>query len=192
MTPSAEQGRTSPGDARAEAHPDIPFAIRPLPDYTLRSRSTVRKFLTEWQPIGKTAYVNSDASFRDGSAGVAYESGALGRRVELIACFDLLAAEYIALLMAMGDANVCLEAPVIFRVDSHAVAHLRVGRTREVVEPRDRIGALLTTHPHWRIEEVRRDKNWRADELASRPFLPIPRSEWDARENPLPAKKARK
>jgi len=192
MNPVAEQGRTSPGEARADAHPDIPPAIRPLPDYTLLSRSTVRKFLTEWQPVGKPAYVNSDASFRDGSAGVAYESGALGRRVELVGCFDLLAAEYLALLMAMGDASVCLEAPIVFRVDSEAVARLRVGKTREVVESRERIAVLLAAHPHWRIEEVRRNKNWRADELASRPFLPIPRSEWDARENPLLAKKARK
>jgi hypothetical protein len=164
----------------------------PLPGYTLLSRSTVKKFRIEWQPLGKTAYINSDASFREGSAGVAYESGALGRRVELVGCLDLLAAEYLALLMAMGDANVCLDASVIFRVDSEAVAHLRVGKTSEVVEPRDRIAALLAAHPHWTIEEVRRRRNWRADELASRPFLPIPRSVWDARENPLLAKEARK
>lgn len=170
---------------RAGAHPDVPGAIEPLPAGVLLSRSTVTKFIGEWQPLGKIAYVNSDTSFRDGRAGVAYESGAIGRRVELVDCLDLLAGEYLALLMAMGDADViALHAPVIFRVDSEALAKLKVGKTRELIEPRKRIRALLARNPRWRITQISRDKNTLADELASRPFLPIPKSEWDARELP--------
>lgn len=170
---------------RAGAHPDVPSAIEPLPAGVLLSRSTVTKFIGEWQPLGKIAYVNSDTSFREGRAGVAYESGAIGRRVELVDCLDLLAGEYLALLMAMGDADViALHAPVIFRVDSEALAKLKVGKTRELIEPRKRIRMLLARNPRWRIAQISRDKNTLADELASRPFLPIPKSEWDARELP--------
>lgn len=172
---------------RAGAHPDIPRAIEPLPGGVLLSRSTVAKFICEWQPVGKTAYVNTDTSFRDGRAGVAYESGAIGRRVELVDCVNVLAGEYLALLMAMGDADViALHAPVIFRVDSEAAANLKVGKTHELVEPRNRIRALLDRNPRWHIRQVSRTKNTLADELASRPFLPIRKSEWDARELPMP------
>jgi hypothetical protein len=175
-----------PGDdARGYAPPDVPLAIEPLPIEALLARSAVSKFRTEWQPLGKTAYINTDASYRDGVAGVAYDSGALGRRVELVECVDLLAGEYLALLMAMGDAELCLDAPVVFRVDSEAVANLRVGRTREVIEPRDRIGVLLADHPTWTLQQISRYRNKLADELARRPFLPIERSEWDTRETPV-------
>ncbi len=169
----------------ASAHPDIPRAIEPLPAGVLLCRSTVTKFTSEWQPMGKTAYVNSDTSFRDGRAGVAYESGAIGRRVELVDCVNVTVGEYLALLMAMGDADVIgLHAPVVFRVDCEALAKLKVGRTRELIEPRERIRALLDRNPQWRVRQISRDKNTLADELASRPFLPIRKSEWDARELP--------
>lgn len=62
--------------ARADAHPHVPPVIEPLSADVLLVRSTVAKFIDEWQPIGKTAYVNSDTSFRNGRACVAYESGA--------------------------------------------------------------------------------------------------------------------
>lgn len=149
----------------------------------LLCRGTVEKFTREWQPLGKTAYVNTDTSFREGRAGVAYESGAIGRRVELIDCVNVTAGEYLALLMAMGDADViALRAPVIFRVDCQAVAKLKVGRTPELIEPRNRIRALLARNPQWRICQIGREKNLLADELAKRPFLPIRKSEWADRE----------
>lgn len=189
MTLLAEHAPVMP--ASAGAHPDIPRAIEPLSAGVLLSRSTVTKFIGEWQPMGKTAYVNSDTSFRDGRAGVAYESGAIGRRVELVDCVDLLAGEYLALLMAMGDADVIgLRAPVIFRVDSEAVAKLKVGRTRELIEPRNLIRALLARNPPWSIRQVSRSKNTLADELASRPFLPIRKSEWAERELRAPGSRA--
>lgn len=165
--------------ARAGALAGIPPAIEPLPAGVLLFRSTVEKFAREWQPLGKSAYVNTDASFRDGRAGVAYESGTIGRRVELIDCVNVTAGEYLALLMAMGDADVvALRAPMIFRVDCQTVAKLKVGRTPELVEPRDRIRALLARNPQWSICQIRRERNRLADELAKRPFLPIQKSEW--------------
>lgn len=189
MTLLAEHAPVMP--ASAGAHPDIPRAIEPLSADVLLSRSTVTKFIGEWQPMGKTAYVNSDTSFRDGRAGVAYESGAIGRRVELVDCVSITAGEYLALLMAMGDADVIgLSASMIFRVDCEAVAKLKVGRTAELVEPRDRIRELLARHPHWRIRQISRDKNRLADELASRPFTPIRKSEWATRELPKPGDRA--
>jgi Reverse transcriptase-like len=166
-------------------HPDVPAAIDPLPATMLLSRSTVAKFLTEWQPLGKTAYVNSDTSFREGVAGVAYESGAIGRRVEIVQCVNINAGEYLALLMAMGDADaVGLTSPVIFRVDAEAIAKRKVGKTRELIEPRNRIRALLARNPQWQIRHIPREKNTLADALASRPFLPIDKSEWTALPNP--------
>lgn len=36
----------------------------------------------------KPAYVNTDASWRRGAAGLAYDSGALGQRIELVHCRD--------------------------------------------------------------------------------------------------------
>jgi Reverse transcriptase-like len=188
MTLLAEHAPVMP--ASAGAHLDIPRAIEPLSAGVLLSRSAVTKFISEWQPMGKTAYVNSDTSFRDGRAGVAYESGAIGRRVELVDCVSITAGEYLALLMAMGDADVIgLSAPLIFRVDCEAVAKLKVGRTSELIEPRDRIRTLLGRNPQWCIRQVSRDKNRFADELASRPFLPIRRSEWAVRL-PTPGSRA--
>jgi hypothetical protein len=181
MTLLAEHAPVMP--ASAGSHPDIPRAIEPLSAGVLLSRSTVTKFIGEWQPMGKTAYVNSDTSFRDGRAGVAYESGAIGRRVEFVDCVSITAGEYLALLMAMGDADVIgLSAPVVFRVDCEAVAKRKVGRTPELIEPRNRIRELLARHPHWSIRQIGRDKNRLADELASRPFTPIRKSEWATRE----------
>jgi hypothetical protein len=189
MTLLAEHAPAMP--ASAGAHPDIPTVIEPLSAGVLLSRSTVTKFIGEWQPMGKTAYVNSDTSFRDGRAGVAYESGAIGRRVELVDCVSITAGEYLALLMAMGDADIIgLSAPMIFRVDCEAVAKLKVGRTPELIQPRNRIRELLVRHPYWRIRQISRDKNSLADELASRPFTPIQKSEWGKRELPRPGGRA--
>jgi hypothetical protein len=163
----------------------VPIEIEPLPAEMLAERDTVIDFKAHWLPLARPGYVNTDASWRDGVAGVAYESGAMGRRVELIECVDNLAAEYLALLMAMGDADGCLEGPVRFRVDSTALAELKVGRTPELVEPCERIKALLAAHTNWTLTLVSRRRNQFAHHLSRRPFLLIDRSEWVARSLPV-------
>ena len=175
-----------PGDDPADGRGSVPIEIEPLPADVLAARDTVIDFKARWLPLARPGYVNTDASWRDGVAGVAYESGAMGRRVELVECVDSLAAEYLALLMAMGDADRCLEGRVRFRVDSTALVDLKVGMTPELVEPCERIKALLAAHKDWSLVLVSRRRNKFADRLSRRPFLPIDRSEWVARV-PLPS-----
>jgi hypothetical protein len=167
----------NPGEGRRS----VPSSIEPLPAEVLATRDTVADFKVRWLPLAKTAYVNTDASWRDGMAGVAYESGALGRRVELVECLSNLAGEYLALLMAMGDADLCLEGRVIFRVDSAALIDRKVSRTPELVEPCERIEALFASHTDWTLTLVSKRRNAFAHRLSRRPFLPIDRSEWTAR-----------
>ncbi len=168
-----------PGETPANTRTSVPVGA--LPAEVLCARDTVIDFKKRWLPLARPGYVNTDASWRHGVAGVAYESGAMGRRVELVECVDNLAAEYLALLMAMGDADLCLEGTVRFRVDSTALADLNVGTTRELVELCERIRAYLSTHPTWSLVLINRRRNKFADRLARRPFLPIDRSEWTAR-----------
>lgn len=170
-----------PGEIPATARTSVPTEIEPLPADALCARDTVIDFKKRWLPLARPGYVNTDASWRNGVAGVAYESGAMGRRVELVECVDSLAAEYLALLMAMGDAALCLEGSVRFRVDSTALADLNVGTTRELVEPCDRIKAHLSAHPTWSLLLIKRRHNKFADRLSHRPFLQIDRSEWTDR-----------
>jgi hypothetical protein len=152
-----------PGDDPAEQRTSVPTAIGPLPADVLAARDTVIDFKKRWLPLARPGYVNTDASWRDGVAGVAYESGAMGRRVELVECVSNLAGEYLALLMAMGDADLCLEGRVIFRVDSAALVDRKVGVTPELVEPCERIEALLVAHTNWTLRK-RRDKPARRKE----------------------------
>jgi hypothetical protein len=170
--------RLSVGD---DARPGIRSEIAPLPAEVLTARDTVVDFKARWLPLAKPGYVNTDASWRDGMAGVAYESGAMGRRVELVACGSNLAGEYLALLMAMGDADVCLEGRVIFRVDSAALIDRNVRRTPELVELCERIEALLASHADWTLTLVSKRRNKFAHRLSRRPFLAIDRSEWVTR-----------
>ena len=100
-------------------------------------------------------------------AGVAYVSGSLGNRTALVVCVGSSEAEYIALLMAMEDADLCgLPGLIDFRVDSTAVAHLAVGTTADLSKLRHRVKNLLADHREWRITFVERKRNWVADGLA--------------------------
>jgi hypothetical protein len=120
--------------------------------------------------LAKPAYVNTDASCRNGLAGLAYQSGMLGSRTELVACADITRAEHLALLMAMEDAMQVLSGPIVFRVDCAAVASLASGKNADLEGVRRRIRILLDRHPEWRLMLVRRNCNSVALALARRAF----------------------
>lgn len=117
----------------------------------------------------KPAYVNTDASWQEGRAGLAYE-GALGIRTELVACGDNHEGEYLALLMAMGDAERCLAGRIAFRTDSQTVAGLQSGSSGQYERLRGRVKLMLSRHPEWTVVLVERVRNKAADDLSRRAF----------------------
>lgn len=157
--------------------PNPPSVVEPLTAETLAGRRSIILFRRRLRRLARPAYVNTDASWRDGIAGIAYESGAMGRRVELVSCGSNSRAEYLALLMAMGDAERCLTGPVCFRIDSTTVVNLQ-GRTPELLEPQEAIEALLARHPEWLLELITRQGNKVANGLARRPLLYPDKNDW--------------
>ena len=117
----------------------------------------------------KHAYINTDASWRDGVAGIAYDSGALAQRIELVRCTDNHEAEYLALFMAMTDAENALTGRVAFRTDSAAVVNLRQGREQYTVLHK-LISRILARHPESTLALVEGYRNRVADSLSRRPF----------------------
>ncbi|MGC2372600.1 MAG: reverse transcriptase-like protein [Solirubrobacteraceae bacterium] len=115
-------------------------------------------------------YVNTDAAYRYGLAGLAYESATLGSRSELIVCKGSAMAEYLAMLMAMEDAEQVLVGPIAFRTDSSTLANLYTNGAPDLEECRERINALLDRHRNWWIVRIGRDANREADKLARQPF----------------------
>lgn len=121
--------------------------------------------------LSKPAYVNTDASCRDGRAGLAYESALLGNRSELILCTDNTLAEHLALLMAMRDAESRLGGRIVFRVDSAAILDpTRRNEPSVLVEIKRQIAELLKRNEEWSLVLVAREKNWPAHNLAKRPL----------------------
>lgn len=117
--------------------------------------------------LAKPIYINTDASWKDGIAGLAYVSGSLGNRTYMVACNGPIESEYMALLMAMEDAERSeLPGPIDFRLDSTAVVHLAVGTTPELVKLRHRVKAILARHREWRLAYVERGRNLTADRMA--------------------------
>ncbi len=144
--------------------------LAPLSRDTLLARRAVILANRRARKAAKPAYVNTDASWRDGVAGIAYDSGALGQRIELVRCGDNHEAEYLALLMAMSDADNALEGRVAFRTDSVTVVNLRSGQDGQYVRLHNRIADLLARHPDWQLAVVERGHNRVADALSRRPF----------------------
>jgi hypothetical protein len=122
------------------------------------------------QRLAKPAYVNTDASCREGLAGLAYQSGVLGNRMELVVCGDVTRAEHLALLMAMNDAMQVLSGPVVFRVDSTAVADIAHWRSGELDDVRREVRVLLAHHPDWDLVLIERKSNMPAHVLVNRVF----------------------
>ncbi|MGH2880134.1 MAG: reverse transcriptase-like protein [Solirubrobacteraceae bacterium] len=147
----------------------VPKTIEPLDADVLAARRSVIRAKRRARKLAKPAYVNTDASWKGGLAGLAYVSGSLGNRTDLIACGGATSAEYLALLMAMQDAERAeLPGPIDFRLDCTAVVHLAVGTTPELVELRHRVNASLASHREWRLVYVERGRNWVADRMARR------------------------
>jgi hypothetical protein len=125
--------------------------VRPLDVATLSARREVIQFKRRrnrlLERLGKPAYINTDASCREGLAGLAYASHALGTRTELVLCDDITKAEHMALLMAMEDAERVLAGRIEFRVDSTAVVTYATGKSPALEAVRRRIDILMARHP---------------------------------------------
>jgi ribonuclease HI len=150
---------------RIEAGP----VVEPLEPQVLAARREVVHANRRARKAAKPAYVNTDASWQEGLAGLAYV-GALGIRVELVACGDNHEAEYLALLMAMEDADRCLAGRIAFRMDSQTVFNLQSGTSGQFDHLRKRVKLLLARHPEWTLVLVEGKRNRTADELSRRPF----------------------
>lgn len=168
-TADTRQPRDISTDEPSGIRVGVPSAIAPLGAEVLAARRAVILFKRRMRKLAKPAYVNTDAAWRDGIASLVYVSGAMGRRIELVQCEGIAAGEYMALLMAMGDAERCLTGPVCFRVDSPTVANLH-GKTSELRELRERVNALLDHHTEWTVKQITRKRNKVADDLTRRPF----------------------
>jgi ribonuclease HI len=146
-----------------------PRTVGALDAGVLLARRSVILAKRRARKLAKPIYVNTDASWKGGVAGLAYVSESLGNRRFLVACRGPVEAEYLALLMAMHDAEAAdLPGPIDFRLDSTAVVHLAVGTTPELVELRHRAMAMLARHREWRLAYVERGRNWVADRMARR------------------------
>jgi ribonuclease HI len=162
--------------------------LTPLPREVLLERRAVILANRRARKAAKPAYINTDASWRHGVAGIAYDSGALGQRIELVRCEDNHAAEYLALVMAMGDAENALAGPVAFRTDSATVVNLRPGRDGQYAGIHKLIARLLAHHPEWALVLVEGYRNRVADSLSKRPFNRRPKAN-RRRKNNSPNKK---
>lgn len=146
-----------------------PRTVEPLDIDALHARRPVILAKRRARRLAKPIYINTDASWKGGVAGLAYVSGSLGNRTALIACNGPTEAEYLALLMAMEDAELAdLPGPIDFRVDSTAVVHLATGKSGELVRLRHRVKALLSRHREWRLAYVERGRNFITDRMARR------------------------
>jgi ribonuclease HI len=148
---------------------DIPSVIEPLNAEVLAARREVILANRRARRATKPAYINTDASWQGGLAGLAYV-GALGMRVELVKCDDNHEAEYLALLMAMGDADRCLLGRIAFRTDSQTVVNFQIGTAGQFEDLRKGVKLMLSRHPEWMLVLVEGMRNRTADELSRRPF----------------------
>jgi ribonuclease HI len=87
-----------------------------------------------------------------------------------VACGDNHEAEYLALLMAMEDADQCLLGRVAFRTDSQTVVNTQAGSDGQLEGLSKRVKLLLARHPEWTLVLIERQRNRVAAELSRRPF----------------------
>ena len=73
-------------------------------------------------------YFNTDASYRDGWAGIAYDTNGLGRHRQLVPCHSSSEAEIFAVLLAMEVADQAHLTSVLFRTDFEAARPTHPGR----------------------------------------------------------------
>ena len=122
-----------------------------------------------WGCRGKlrVVYVNADASYREGEAAIAYESAVLGRESRLVRCKSNTEAELRALLFAMEAAEQVRLTHVVFRTDCTSAAHPHLGGNRALLPLRERVLNYVAQHaPDWQLEQVPRESNRLANQLA--------------------------
>jgi hypothetical protein len=167
----ADSSSDASGDRPPRRERAKPLAnVAPLAPEALSARRAVKRARRRARRLARPAYVNTDASCRGGLAGLAYDSGALGQRIELIRCADASRAEHLALLMAMQDADRALTGPIAFRVDSTSVANMALGKKHALRDVREQIRILFKRHPDWSLVLVEAKRNRVAHCLSRRPF----------------------
>ncbi|MGA9315839.1 MAG: ribonuclease H family protein [Solirubrobacteraceae bacterium] len=111
-------------------------------------------------------YFNTDASYRDGWAGIAYDTNGLGRHRQLVPCASSSEAELLAVLLAMEVADTARLRSVVFRTDCEGTARPDRGRSRPLQPLRERVSRLLGERPGWKLELVPRRENVLANGFA--------------------------
>lgn len=112
-------------------------------------------------------YVSSDASYRDGLAGIAYHGDQLGSDARVVECRNSSEAELRALLLGMAAAERAGLAEVTFKTDDVSAAQPDLGESEQLRPLREQVTGYLARHStDWRIERVRRGENGIANRLA--------------------------
>jgi len=172
MAAPSDSGRTTPTrQTRAQKRAALPDMPDDVTANELRSRDEIKRYRSHrnrlLKEISEPAYVNTDAACRRGVAGLAYSSKALGSRSELIVCDNSTRAEYLALMMALEDADkASLPGPIEFRVDSTALVNYRVARKPDFKQLRRWLDMMFKVHATWRLTLLRRGDNMAANDLA--------------------------
>ncbi len=115
-------------------------------------------------------YVYCDASWRDGRAGIAYESAHLGSDSSIVSCQTSTEAELLALIFAMEACEFARLKNVVFRTDCTSAAHPRRGRSDHPLRPlRERAAEYLSRNGSgWSVQQVSRNSNRVANGIAGR------------------------
>jgi hypothetical protein len=112
-------------------------------------------------------YVSTDASYRDGWAGIAYESAHLGSHSELVKCKSSSEAELRGLLLGMRAAEQARLTNVVFRTDCESTAQPHRGDSAHLRPLRGQAAAYLARHsPGWCLKQISRRENILANGLA--------------------------
>jgi ribonuclease HI len=112
-------------------------------------------------------YVNCDASYHNGWAGLAYQSDRLESQTRLVECKNNSEAELRALLLAMSAAEQAKLRDVIFRTDCESAAQPHRGASEHLRPWRAEACLYLAAHrPGWSIRQISRAENVLAHALA--------------------------
>ena len=111
-------------------------------------------------------YVNCDASYRGGWAGLAYVGEDLESRSQVVECKSSTEAELRAVLLAMTAAEKARLPHVIFRTDCESAARPHRGASEPLRPLRDQAAGYLARHPGWALALVARAENGPANALA--------------------------
>jgi Reverse transcriptase-like len=155
-------------DPKRDVPASLPAAIAPLTPERLAERSQIKRMQKRAHRLAKPAYVSTDAAYQDKRAAVAYVSAALGHRTAVVASAGSTEAEYLAMLMAMYDADSCLAfwPAIVFRTDCMSVATFMLVKKQKLRPLRAEIAHMLRIHPQWSVVLVKRTWNEQANQLA--------------------------